>query len=177
MFGFPAEDGFYGRIAEADDPFQIDKQDSVGRVFPDRSVAQLALSQGYFGQSAGGTDGGFTQFALDGGHQAAGGSLSHEVVSPRLHGFDSYAFFDTARHDNEGHVLAGLFVENQGLGGAEPGHEVVAQNEVPVADLQFLRKGLAAGHPLGFYPPATLTQVVDQDERVKLRVLNDEGSE
>jgi hypothetical protein len=54
---------------------------------------------------------------------------------------------------------------------------VVAQNEVPVADLQFLRKGLAAGHPLGFYPPATLTQVVDQDERVKLRILNDEGSE
>ena len=98
-------------------------------------------------------------------------------MSPRLHGFDSYAFFDTARHDNEGHVLAGLFVENQGLGGAEPGHEVVAQNEVPVADLQFLRKGLGAGHPLGLHSPATLTQVIDQDERVKLGVLNDEGSE
>lgn len=98
-------------------------------------------------------------------------------MGSRLHGFDGHALFNAAGHDDEGHVLAGLLVENQGLGSAEPGHEVVAQNEVPVADLQFLGKGLASGHPLGFYPPATLPQVIDQDQRIEFGVLNDEGSE
>jgi len=92
--------------------------------------------------------GGLAQFPLHGRYQPDQAVLGDEVVGSRPHGGRHDILGRRAGDDDEGHVRDAGPDDIQGHGGTEPGHDVIADDQIP----RLVRDGVL--HVLlGVHPP------------------------
>ena len=151
---------------------ELDHRDEVGGVLDQRPKALLALAQRPFRLGTSAAHLGFAQLALDRRDQARQLVLADVVVGARLHAADRHLLADLAGDDDDRHVRRVRADHLQRRAGAEPGHHVVARDQVPSALPQRGLQRRGRVHP---FPDRVVTaplQLAPQQQGVVLRILD-----
>ena len=99
------------------------------------------------------------------------------IVRAGLHGRHGHIFANAARNDYERQIKPALQRNFERRRRAEIGHVVIGENDVPLRVVQRRAQRLGRVHALEGRLISSLPQCVDEDARVKLRVLNDQHSQ
>src|SRR5439155_6015781 len=177
LVGMVSKNLLDGRIGELDDARGIHENDRVRRIFPKQTVTLLALAQSLFGPATGGAHFSFAQLAFHRRSQARQVALHQIIIGAGLHRGPRHVLANAARDDEERQIQPALLDDLERLRRAEGRHVVIGENDVPPFLAQRRAQGLRGIDALEGRLITALTQRIDEDARVKLRVLDDQHPE
>ena len=135
----------------------------------------LLRQQGALGGAPGAALLGIVQLAGRRRHQPRQVALHQVILRPRLHRRHRRLLADRPRHDDERHVHRRRANDLQRFRRTELRHVVVGIDDVPRAGLQGLGQVFRVVHAPGLRFVAARPQLLGQQQRVGLRVLDDQG--